>query len=45
MPAADPGALRFIRIGQQTDDNILVISGLTEGEQLVLPNQLNNKQL
>lgn len=34
---------RFIRIGQQTGDNILVISGLTEGEQLVLPNQLNNK--
>ncbi|MFW5443725.1 MAG: efflux RND transporter periplasmic adaptor subunit [Methylococcaceae bacterium] len=34
---------RFIRIGQKTGDNILVISGLVEGEKLILPEQLNNK--
>ena len=28
---------RFIRIGQNTGDNILVISGLSEGEELVSP--------
>jgi len=34
---------RFIRIGQQSSDNVLVISGLTIGEQLVSPDHLNNK--
>lgn len=34
---------RFIRIGQQSGDKILVISGLAMGEQLVLPTQLKNK--
>jgi len=33
---------RFIRIGQQTGENTLVISGLSEGEQLVSPNHLNH---
>jgi len=33
---------RFIRIGQQTGKNTLVISGLSEGEQLVSPNHLNH---
>ena len=31
---------RFIRTGQQRGNNTMVISGLTEGEQLILPNQL-----
>ena len=34
---------RFIRVGQQTVDDILVISGLSMGEQLILPSQLNAK--
>lgn len=34
---------RFIRIGQQTGNDILVISGLSMGEQLILPSQLNAK--
>lgn len=33
---------RFIRIGQKSEDNILVISGLSVGEQLILPKHLNN---
>jgi len=32
---------RFIRIGQKTGDKILVISGLTQGEQLISPEQIN----
>jgi len=31
---------RFIRIGQKTGDSILVISGLSAGEQLVSPEQI-----
>ncbi len=34
---------RFIRIGQQTDDKTLVISGLAIGEKLISPDQLDNK--
>lgn len=33
---------RFIRIGQKTGDNILVISGLSVGEKLISPDQLKN---
>jgi len=31
---------RFIRTGQKSGGNIMVISGLAEGEQLILPSQL-----
>ncbi len=31
---------RFIRIGQQAGENILVISGLTEGEKLIAPENI-----
>ena len=32
---------RFIRIGQQSGDTIRVISGLSAGEKIILPSQLN----
>lgn len=31
---------RFIRIGQKTGENILVVSGLTAGEKLIAPDQI-----
>lgn len=31
---------RFIRVGQKSGDNVLVISGLSVGEQLVLPSNI-----
>ena len=34
---------RFIRIGQQTGEKILVISGLEIGEKLILPENINSK--
>ncbi len=33
---------RFIRIGQKSGDNIVVISGLSAGEKIVLPNILSS---
>lgn len=33
---------RFIRIGQKSGDNVMVISGLAEGEQLILPENISN---
>lgn len=35
---------RFIRIGQQFGDNVLVISGLSTGEKIVLPNLLEKEK-
>lgn len=34
---------RFIRIGEQIDDQVIIISGLNIGERLILPEALDNK--
>lgn len=34
---------RFIRIGQQSGDNILVLSGLSAGDKIILPSQLETE--